>query len=141
MLDEKNVPPVELDERVARYLVNRRNIRSDQTIKSDEFVPYKHVDLSVNRLRSCADEEIWKFGRQVAEQRGKVLLGRTDLSVEDCHIESLSVIAKPIPKNPNHADIAGYPSIKADQKALALKLAANASKLIPTPDSDNVTGT
>lgn len=119
------------DEIVARYLINKRNIRADQTIKPDEFIPYKYVDLSVNRHRECTDSEIWQFGQQVAEQRKKELLGRTDIGVKDCTVDSLNVVAKPITGNPNHADITGYPPKKADQKALALKIAANCSNLIP----------
>lgn len=137
MLDDRNVPPVDWDEVVARYLVNRRNIRADKTIKPDEFVPYKYVDLSVNRHRECTDEEIWIFGEQVARQRGKLLLGRTDLLVADCQIEPLKVVEKPIDQNPNHADVTGYPSAKAEQKALALKMAANASVLVSKPGTDH----
>jgi hypothetical protein len=129
VLDEENVPPIDSDEIVARYMLNKRNIREDQTIKPDEFIPYKYVDLSVNRHRDCIESEIWKFGQQVAEQRNKKLLGRTDIGVKDCTVDSLSVVAKPIPGNPNHADITGYPPKKADQKAMALKIAANCSDL------------
>jgi hypothetical protein len=38
-----------------------------------------------------------------------------------------------IDNNPNHADIEGWPSAKQDQKAIAIKLAASASKLISPP--------
>lgn len=134
MLDEENIPPIDSDEIVARYLINKRNIRADETIKPDEFIPYKHVDLSVNRHRECTDNEIWKFGQQVAVHRKKELLGRTDIGVKGCTVDSLSVVAKPIPGNPNHADITGYPPKKADQKALALKIAANCSELKVAPD-------
>lgn len=133
MIDENNVPPVDPDETVARYIINKRNVRADKSIKPDEFIPYSYVDLSVNRHRDCTEDEIWHFGQQVAAQRGKDLLGRTDLIAEACSIVPLSVVAKPITGNPNHADITGYPTEKADQKALALKIAAEASNLVPVP--------
>lgn len=101
MLEEYAVPPVDPGETVARYLLNKRNIRADKTIKPDEFIPFKYVDLSVNRHRECTETEIWQFGRQVAEQREKELLGRTDIKVEDCTIDTLSVVAAPIPGNSN----------------------------------------
>lgn len=130
MIDPVNVPPIESNESVARYLLNKRNIRGDKTVKPEEFVPYKYVDLSVNRHLDCSDDEIWRFGEQVATVRSKKLLGRTDILVSDCEIGPLKVIEQPIENNPNHADITGYPAQKADQKALAAKLAACASNLI-----------
>lgn len=133
MLDVNNIPPVEPDETVARYIINHRNVRADNTIKPDEFIPYKFVVLSVNRHRDCSEEEIWRFGQQVAEQRSKELLGRTDITVAACSIDQLSVVPEPIDGNPNHADIVGYPPKKADQKALAAKIAAEASELITSP--------
>ncbi len=69
--------------------------------------------------------------RGVASQRNKTLHGRSDIKAIACQIDSLSVVAKPIlPDNPNHADIEGYPPKKEDQKSLAEKLAAAASKRI-----------
>lgn len=133
MLDHDNIPPVENHEIVTRYLLNKRNIRADKTINPNEFIPYKYVDLSVNRHLSCDETEIWYFGDQVAEKRVLKLLGRTDISVDNCSVDSLSVEACPLPDNPNHADIKGYPPDKADQKALAVKIAAAASDLIPLP--------
>jgi hypothetical protein len=80
------------------------------------------------------EEEIWAVGRDVASTRR--LYGRADIRANDCSIDSLKVFAKPLPNNPNHADIEGWPLHKPDQKAIALKLAASASKLIlpPAPD-------
>jgi len=135
VLDEKNIPAVELDEIVARYLQSKRNIRADKSIKPDEFVPFSQVARSVNRHRDCSEDEIWQFGRQVAAQTSTPLLGRTDVLVSHCTIGELSVKAAPVPGNPNHADIVGYPSAKSDQKALALKIAANASDQILPPES------
>jgi len=137
VLDKDKVPPVDPDETVERYIINHRNVRADNTIKPDEFVPYSYVDLSVNRHRDCTQEEIWQFGQQVADQRSKDLLGRTDIAVADCSIEQLSVVSEPIDGNPNHADITGYPPKKADQKALAAKIAAQASELVPSPAKAN----
>lgn len=38
-----------------------------------------------------------------------------------------------VPENPNHAEIQGYPAKKDDQKSVAQKLAAAASKRIAPP--------
>jgi hypothetical protein len=58
-----------------------------------------------------------------------------DILTSDCLINSLQVIAQPLPGNPNHANIEGCPTAKEDQKAIALKLAASATKLIPPPST------
>jgi len=142
MIDPSNVPNVELNEIVARYILEKRLIfDKDKSAKPRLFYPYKHVELSVNRHRDCTDEEIWEFGFGVAAFRRKTLHGRCDITVAECTFDSLSVVAKPIrnhpkavPDNPNHADIVGYPDNKEDQMSLAQKLAARASQRIQPPD-------
>ena len=69
----------------------------------------------------------------VVHSLNRTLYGRSDIQVKACKTDSLQVTAKPLPNNPNHADIEGWPQQKQDQKVIALKLAAAASKLIPTP--------
>ncbi|MFC1758149.1 hypothetical protein ACFL2H_05190 [Planctomycetota bacterium] len=150
MIDPDNVPHVEPDEMLARYIVAgetvrslRKYVREDETVKPQLFIPYHYVELSVNRHRDCNEDEIWRFGFSVAEQRAMTFHGRSDISASDCTFDPLSVLAKPIRNNlpdatdnPNHADIVGYPSEKADQKSLALKLAAKASKR-KTPEPED----
>ena len=116
MIDPNNVPSVEQDEILARYVLEKKLVYDkDKSAKPRLFYPYRHVELSVNRHRDCTDNEIWHFGFGVAKFRGKKLHGRCDISVADCTFDSLSVVAKPIknhpmgvPDNPNHADIVGY---------------------------------
>jgi len=132
VIDPDDVPPLDVDEVVARYILQSGDFRKgDNTVKPKLFLPYKYMDLSVNRHRDCTDTEIWGFGTEVAKQRSKTLYGRSDISVSDCHsVVPLKVVSKPIkaepnrPANPNHADITGYPATKEDQMALAQKLAA-----------------
>lgn len=141
MMDPKNVPAVDIGETLARYILDRKHFRpSTNTVTPLLFVPYKHVDLSVNRHRECSEKEIWDFGIGVAEYRQKKFLGRCDVSVEACSFKPLRVVAKPIkdhptgvPDNPNHADIEGYPPAREDQLALALKIAEKASDRIEPP--------
>ena len=146
MIDPGNVPPVELDEVVARFVLASKASRlvyEDGEAKPQLFCPYKHVELSVNRHLECTDEEIWHFGRGVAGHQRKTLQGRFDICVHDCTVDSLSVKATPIPppddvpKNPNHADIVGFPETKPDQKVLGLKLADKAGKRIPPPTTED----
>jgi hypothetical protein len=135
MIDVTNVPPVDDDELLARFILQRGEFRADDSVTPALFMPYKHVALSVNRHRDATAEETWEVGRRVASQRHKTLHGRSDIKASACKIDSLGIVAKPIlPDNPNHAEIEGYPPKKEDQKSLALKLAAIASNRIPPPN-------
>ena len=140
MIDPENVPLVTNAELLARYVTTSRHFRSsDNTVKQDLFMPHPYIELSVTRHLDATEPEIWEVGFDVvATQIDRKLYGRTDIQACDCNIDSLQVTAKPIlPKNPNHADIEGWPSAKQEQKVIALKLAASASKLIPPPDNAN----
>lgn len=135
MIDVENIPSVADDEWLARFIVNSNELRHDDTVRPKLFMPYKLVALSVNRHRNCTEEEIWGVGYEVAETRQRKLYGRADIKAASARIAPLDVVAKPLmPKNPNHAEIVGFPPAKEDQQALAVKLAAAASKRIRTPD-------
>ncbi len=126
MIDLTPVPPVEGEELLTRFIVNGNEVRADGTVRPQLFLPYKRVELSVNRHRDATLEETWSIGQQVAAQRGKTLIGRADIRASSCCIQTLSVVASPIPRsNANHADIVGYPARKDEQLSLAAKLAAS----------------
>jgi len=142
MLNPNNIPSVEDDELLARYATQSTHFRpSDKQVKQSLFLPHPHQELSVTRHREATEAEIWSAGNDVAAALGRQLYGRADIRVGACKIETLRVIAKPIkanPKvsdNPNHADVTSWPIAKEDQKAIALKLAACATKLIPPPST------
>lgn len=135
MIDPENVPPVSDDELLARFATQSKQFRSDDTVKPDLFIPYRHVELSVTRHRDATEEEIWSVALELANAFERKLFGRSDLLASACKVDSLRVVEKPLPRNPNHADIEGWPSQKQDQKAIALKLAASASKLVPPPST------
>jgi hypothetical protein len=139
MIDPENVPLVTDAELLARYVTTSRHFRSsDNTVKQDLFMPHPYIELSVTRHLNATESEIWEVGVDVAAQTERKLYGRADIQASKCNIDSLQVVAKPIlPKNPNHADIEGWPSAKQDQKAIALKLAASANKLISPPEAIN----
>jgi hypothetical protein len=134
MIDPNNVPPVDDDELLARFILNSNEFRGDDSVKPALFMRYKKVTLSVNRHRDATPGETWQIARSVALQRKKTLYGRSDISALACKIDSLSVVAAPLlPENPNHADIVGYPPTREDQKSLAQELAAAASRRIAPP--------
>lgn len=142
MLDPKNIPPVEDNELLARYITQRGQFRpSDNQVKPNLFMPHPRKELSVTRHLEATEAEIWSIGKDVSNALDRELYGRADIQANACKIETLKVTAKPIldnptaPDNPNHADIEGWPIAKEDQKAIALKLVASASKLIPPPSA------
>ena len=137
MIDPEDAPPVDDGELLARFIVNSNEFRKDDnSVKPKLFMPYKRIELSVNRHRECKIEETWQFGRTVAAQRKKTLYGRSDILASNCRIEPLDVVAKPLEGNPNHADVIGFPPKKEDQLSLATKMAATAGKRI-VPPRDN----
>jgi len=66
MIDVTHVPPVEGDELLTRFIVNGNEVRTDGTVRPQLFLPYKRVELSVNRHRDATLEETWSIGQQVA---------------------------------------------------------------------------
>ena len=128
MIDPENVPPVSDNELLARFVTQSRQFRSsDQNVKQDAFIPHPRLELSVTRHLLATEAEIWEVGSAVAQGQGKPMYGRADLSALSCRAQSLRVEATPVDRNPNHADLAGWPMAKQDQKAIALKLAASAT--------------
>ena len=112
------------DEQIARYVLSERNVRKDNTIKPDEFIPHPHADLSVTRHNGFSDEQIWRVGRAVATARKRPLCGRADFAASTVRKRPLDVKPDPIAGNPNHAIITGWPPDKSKQKSIALEIAA-----------------
>ena len=143
MLNPANVPSVDADELLARYIVASKHIRnSDQTVKPDAFLPAPRppLELSVNRHRSSTESELWEAGRAIASASQRTLYGRADFEVASVTEVDLEVRADPVeaeparglPANPNHAVIIGWPSDEpARRRLLAAELAA-AAKFVTT---------
>ena len=126
MIDPSNNPPVADNELLARFIVYSDEKRPDGTVKHKLFLPYKLIELSVNRHREATSEETWKVGYDVAAERDRTLYGLANIRASNCRFDKLNVLPDPIlPKNPNHANIIGYPPAKEDQMAIAKVLAAS----------------
>lgn len=119
---------VQDDERLARYILYRRHIRRDDSVRPEAFMPHPHVDLSVTRHLGLNESQIWKIGQRVADQRGKPLFGRADVVSMGFTQHRLKVVGDPIPDNPNHANVSNWPSEKSQQKILALEIAKAAGR-------------
>ncbi len=126
MIHPDHIPNVADNELLARVIVNSNEKRPDGKVSHKLFMPYRWVELSVNRHREATLEETWQVGFDVAKQRSKTLFGLANIRANKCRIETLNVIPDAIlPGNPNHANITGYPAAKEDQMAIATELAAS----------------
>lgn len=133
MLDPAQVLPVHSDELLARFIVFSKHIRSsNMTVKPDAFIPHPLIELSVTRHRAATIDELWHEGERVAVIRSASLYGKADAAVETFEDEDLSVVAKPIPENPNHADVIDWPTHKPAQKMKAVEI-ANKAVFVPRP--------
>ncbi|WP_142524427.1 hypothetical protein [Methylacidimicrobium cyclopophantes] len=116
---------------MARFVTVSRWVREDRTIRPDAFVPPPDLRLSVTRHDALSVEGLWSIGRavvaQVARTRKAELSGRADRCVRDVLRFGLATEAAPVPGNPYHAEIVGWPAEKAAQKNIAQQLAAIAA--------------
>lgn len=116
------------EECLARFILFSQWIRSsDQTVRPDAFIPYPYPDLSVTRHINLSEEALWKIGQDVADTRPAKLYGRADIYASTAQQQHLRVDSAPVPNNPNHANITGWPTDKPAQKMIALQLAADSA--------------
>jgi hypothetical protein len=87
-------------------------------------MPPNDLQLSVTRHLDATESELWNQGRTISQQRGRPLVGRADLEVAACRTRNLTVEKHPLPENPNHAHILGWPAERAAQKMIAQFLAS-----------------
>jgi hypothetical protein len=133
MTNEETGKPVASGELLARIILQRTHLRRDGTVKQDAFVPYPWPDLSVTRHLQLTQKELWSIGQDVARQTAKTLRGRADVGASDFRRHELQVITAPVERNPNHANVAGWPTEKPAQKLIAQQIAATAGKARQPP--------
>ena len=121
------------EEKLARFVLQRSRLRPDFSVKPDEFIPYPNPALSVTRHRTLREEELWVVGRSVAKQRNKILCARADIQADVIEGQKLKTLPDPIPNNPNHANITGWPLDKPSQKMIATQIAASIPRAVEAP--------
>lgn len=115
---------VDPTETLARYVISKRWVRPDKSIKQEAFIPPADLQLSVTRHKGLTADQIWKFGEGVASLRATTLVGRADIQTRSVTSTGLQVVTAAIDDNPNHAHVVGWPEDKPQQKSLAQELAA-----------------
>jgi len=116
--------PVDETEKLSRFILFSKWLRSDQTVRSEAFIPHPYIDLSVTRQRNISGSELWNLGKEVSTIRKCTLYGRADIFAEPVMKQNLTI--EPSEPPLNHANIKGYPEDKSKQKLIALELAAEA---------------
>lgn len=130
MIGDVSMPPVESDEWLSRYILQKSHVRQDNTLRADPFIPHPHADLSVTRHLGLDKNTLWNIGVDVARQTGKALHGRAENQVRTYQGQTLWVVSAPVPGNRNHANVTGWPADKPAQKIIALEIAAR-SRYVP----------
>ena len=138
MLDPANVPVVDSDELLARFVYSSRHIsRRDQRVKAAAFFPPADGRESVTRHREATEAEVWRVGQSGAEKRNRTLYGRGDVLAATCESQGLVVEADAVEDNPNHAHVVGWPmDDKAACKLIAEEIAL-AARFVPPPEVDH----
>ena len=137
MLDPANIPEVDLNEMLSRFILTRQYVNQQtKQLKPAAFVPHPYEELSVTRDREATDEEIWSVGRSIAGLQQKTLHGRADALAATYVQQKLKTIADPVEGNANHVNITNWPSAadKAAQKLIAQEIAAVA-RFVEVPES------
>jgi len=118
--------PVDPNEELARFAVEKSYYRADNTIRPNAYMPDQEKAVSVFRQVGLSEGEIWELGAtHVARPRNKQLLGRAVIIVREVLSQELNVESVEPP--PRHANILGWPDEHEKQKEKALELAARAT--------------
>lgn len=128
--------PITSDERLARFILFSKWIRSSdsvKTVKPDAFIPHPYPDLSVTRHKNLSEQGLWCIGQGIADARPATLYGRADICAAEARRQSLGVEPRPVSNNPNHAVAFGWPVDKPAQKIIAQELAAKANFVAKPP--------
>ncbi len=126
--------PVSFTETISRYILSKNDFTKNR-IKYSAFIPYPHLELSIYRIDSLTEAEIWNIGQvEVANKRGKPLLARGDVTVAQVgEVSGLEVTPDTDPESHYlHANIINWPKMKSEQKLRAVELADRAQLFIKT---------
>jgi hypothetical protein len=125
---------IELDpiETVSRFLLHDEIRAKDSTVRHGAFLPASNLKLSVFRVSSLSDREIWVLAAEKVEPTRGPVIGRGDLSVAQIVENKLKVTPDAVSTS-RHADIVEWPDDRNLRATIAKELAALASPAIRRP--------
>lgn len=119
------------EENIARFYFSKKDVRQDNTIKHNVFMPPSHGRMSVYRTSNLTNQEISEIGRIYVEpDRGKPIVGRAELMAVEIYSCDLKINPTELP-HPKHANIEGWELNTEKDRLKAMKLAANAVNFKP----------
>ena len=109
---------------LTRFIFSRRHFsRVSPMAKPGAFLPESStLETSALWKDGLLEHEIWQIGLPVGEGRGKPPLARADFEAGAVSEAKLRLESDPTPHNPRHVNICGWPTVKDEQKSLALLL-------------------
>lgn len=115
---------------LARFIFSRQHYSPQKNaVKYGAFLPVRNsetsiLEVSVFRISSLQDDEIWRIGeREVAQKSGRTLRARADITVSGVQDKQLRVDLDDVPLR--HVNITGWPEEKSEQISIAINLAAD----------------
>jgi hypothetical protein len=119
---------------VARYLTDKDDLNSDGTPKRRAFTPRpakgtERLELSVCDLDDRTEQELLEAGQMVAAARGKILLGRSEISKAFVVKQELTLERNDHPFR-GHTNIVGWSTTRDAYLLTAMAFSKNAGPLI-----------
>mgnify|MGYP003386238070 CR=1 FL=1 len=123
-MSDQSIDP---SESVSRFLVNGDIRTSDDTVRHGAFLPpASNLKLSIFRVFSLSDDQIWALAAEKVEPSRGLVIARGDLSVAQICDNNLKVTPDKDPTS-RHADIVEWPDNRDLRATIAKVLAALAS--------------
>ena len=120
-------------EKLARFIFFRSQFSTmNRVVKYGAFIPpSKSEEISVYRISSLSDSEVWEIGREYVETKDRRIKARADFLAEHVYKNNLEVIPDTQPHE-LHANITPFPADKKARQNIARKLAL-VSELVILP--------
>lgn len=116
-----DVPP---GEKLARFIFYSRQFSvMNGVVKFGAFIPPTNSDqISVYRISSLTDCEVWAIGREYVQTEERRIKARADFLAVQVYENDLNVVPDTQPHE-LHANITQFPPSKSERQSIARKLA------------------
>jgi hypothetical protein len=117
---------------LARFLYQGSQFsRTKRRLKPNAFLPKSSESkISAAWRDELLEDEIWRLGLLAGEGRGKPPLARADFDAEAVSKATLRIESDPMPHNPRHVNVCGWPIEKDERISIAQVLCARATLIL-----------